>query len=665
MDFSKRGAFLIVLSVLLMASMVSAAIVITPVESVYNINDKFNPIFNLRPAQDTNGFFVATLVCEGRSVEFYRSPLNLAGGEERTIDLSFDLDNSIIAGISGNCLIRADYGDETVSGKTFTISGDVEVSLEIDVLDYRPGELVSLVGSAVKTNGETLSGFIDISISGMEFSETIASDGGTFVTEFVIPEKAGAGDYEILAVAYEQDGNDRITNTGQVTGTITVAQVIQTVEVALNVEVVVPENELSYSVVVYDQAGQFVEGEAIVIITDSEGFKISEALLKTSESNVLYIESNFTPGDWQIYAKVENIETTRKFKVEQYEKLSFSLENKILDVTNIGNIPYNGPIEISIGPVNEIKEIKDLAVGEVKRYKLIAPDGDYEINVNTGSERAELGRALLTGNAISVDDIGGAIGNNLFVLVIVIIILAALVVVVYIYRKRKKASFIGKTSGSFTPTKFDGSAVEEKMPSSKVSSNVIDKGEKQESIVIALNVKNLSKLQSSGSEGLKAIDSALWKAKESGAKIYSDGNFRVVVLAPALTKGKEVTVKGISVAENLGRRIGEYNKRAKIAVDFGIGVNIGDLIVESTGADKFRFISLDNTISAAKRVSQDADSEVLLSEKARRKSAGKIRVTKKGTLFKLEKITDRSVHSDFISKFKNRQKIAAEKEKKK
>jgi len=664
MVFGKRGALLIVLSVLLLSSLASAAIVITPTKSLYNVGDNFDVNIAVRPTKATNDFFIATLVCEGRAIEFYKSPLKIAGGEEREISISTSLDNFIIAGISGDCLIRADYGDETVSGKTFTISGDVEVSLDIDVLDYRPGELVSLVGTAVKSNGESLSGFIDISVSGMEFSETIASDGGTFMTEFVIPENANAGSYEILVVAYEQDNNDRITNSGQISGTIKVAQVIQKVEVALNVETIIPENELSYTIVVYDQAEQFVEGEAIVVITNSEGFKISEALLKTSESNGLYIEPNFTPGDWQIYAKVQGVETTRKFKVEQYEKLAFNLESKILDVTNIGNIPYNGPIEISIGDVNEIKEIKDLAVGEVKRYKLVAPDGDYEIRVNTGNERSELGRALLTGNAISVEDVGGAIRNNLLVLVIIIVVLAILVVVVYRYRKKRKDKFIGKTSGSFTPTKFDGSAVEEKAPSSKVSSNVIDKGEKQESIVIALNVKNLSKLQSSGGEGLKVIDSALWKAKESGAKIYSDGNYRVVVLAPALTKSKDVIVKGLSVAEDLGRRLSEYNKRSKGAIEFGVGVNVGELIVESTGADKFRFISLDNTISAAKRVSQDSVSEVLLSEKARRKSAGKIKVTKKGALFRLEKITDRSAHADFISKFKNRQKIAAEKAKK-
>ena len=55
---------------------------------------------------------------------------------------------------------------------------------------------------------------------------------------------------------------------------------------------------------------------------------------------------------WIVSLDVEEAETIRKLFVAELEKVSFSLENEILSVTNVGNVPFTDAVEITIGEVN-------------------------------------------------------------------------------------------------------------------------------------------------------------------------------------------------------------------------------------------------------------------------------------------------------------------------
>ncbi len=647
----EKGGILFVFVMILLMSVASAGIVISPTKAVYNAGDEFDVTISVKPTKTTRDFLTAGFVCAGRAIEIYKAPLTLDAGVKKDVQILTSLDSFIIGEIGGDCFVRADYGEESVTGKNFQISWNVDVGFELNEDTYDPGKDVSVIGQAVKSNGEALEGFVDISVTELGYSSTSDVTAGRFNLSFSIPDNAAAGSYNLIVSAYELEGEET-TNKGQSNGIIKVRQIMKKVDVALESQEVMPENEISYSVVAYDQSGGFIPADATVIIRDPNGNDVKKSLAKTSEGEKFYVFGNSTPGSWKIYAKVEGLETQKEFSVLEYEKISFTLEDKMLSVNNIGNVPFSGPVEISIGGVSEVKEIENLEVGESKKYKLVAPDGQYEILVNDGGEKQNLGKTLLTGRAISVDDIGGVFGNSAIILMIVPLILAVLVVVIYLYRRKKKREFIGKTSGSFTQK---GTEMPVKKPNISYDSATIDKGTKQESIIVALGIKNMAELRDSDSGGLNAVDSALWKAKESGAKIYSEGDYRLIVLAPVLTKDKDFMLKGVRIAEDLSRILNEYNKRTGMKIKFGIGVNVGNLAVESSEEGKFKFISLDNTISAAKRIAQEANSKVIISEKARSVNVGKIKVKKaegKDNLFELEKVTDRSAYQDYIQNFK-------------
>ncbi|MFH1290914.1 MAG: hypothetical protein ABIH92_05940, partial [Nanoarchaeota archaeon] len=62
-------------------------------------------------------------------------------------------------------------------------------------------------------------------------------------------------------------------------------------------------------------------------------------------------------------------------------------------------------------------------------------------------------------------------------------------------------------------------------------------------------------------------------------------------------------------------------------IEFGIGINTGQLIIEEKEG-KFKFISLGNTITTAKKISQQSISNILLSDAFHEKTRGKIRSLK-------------------------------------
>ena len=89
--------------------------------------------------------------------------------------------------------------------------------------------------------------------------------------------------------------------------------------------------------------------------------------------------------------------------MEEFKEIQTSLINNTLIVTNIGNVRYVGPLEISIGSSVEVKQI-DLEIGESKNFNLHAPDGTYLIRTNNGNNASVLGNVALTGNAVRVSD---------------------------------------------------------------------------------------------------------------------------------------------------------------------------------------------------------------------------------------------------------------------
>jgi hypothetical protein len=655
----KKEKFLLLalaLSILILSN-ASAEILFSQPKSLYNVGDSFDISITLKSSVDTSNFLTADLVCGTKTLEIYKSPVSIKQGEEKAFSISTVLGNFLISGVNGECHVNANFGDENSQSQTFEVTDNVKVVLNVPGAIFNPGDTVQLKGTATKLNTENLNGFVEISIPDMNFSFIGAVSDGAYNTSFVISSNAKAGTYEIIVTAYDKDSSGAIMNQGETTSTFKVKQLMKNLDIAIDAASIMPEKEISFTVLAYDQAGDYINTEASTSIITSTGLEKKSFVLKTGETSKYLIETSFEPGSWKIKAKSGDLEVQKEFFVEELKKIDFSLENNSLTVKNNGNIPYTGFVEVSIGGITQVKPLDALGVGQTKTFKLAAPNGQYEIQVTDGNQKVSLGTAFLTGRAISVSDTAQTLASNWWILAWFLIIIVLIVAALLIYKKVAKKKFIGKASGAFTPsTKSKPTGFSEK--SIATQAGVLNKGTKQECAIISLCIKNLEDLQTANSDGLKTVDSALWQAKESGAKIYTDGRFRVAVLAPTLAKQEtEIPLAGARIAEQIERIISEYNKRSAQKVDFGIAVNLGELIYESVGG-KLKFISPDNSVAQTKKISQFPNKEVVLSSKVHAKTLSKLKSIKlqDRELWKLEKITDRTAHIDFINRFKESQK---------
>ncbi len=96
----------------------------------------------------------------------------------------------------------------------------------------------------------------------------------------------------------------------------------------------------------------------------------------------------------------------------------------------------------------------------------------------------------------------------------------------------------------------------------------------------------------------------------------------------------------------------EHNRKFKGHVFFGLGVGSGEIISE-IGNEGFKFSSIGNVITGSKKIAEESEGYVLLSDQVRRKVIETVKTEKiEGKdLWKISRITEREKHKDFLRRF--------------
>jgi hypothetical protein len=169
---------------------------------------------------------------------------------------------------------------------------------------------------------------------------------------------------------------------------------------------------IEFKIVLYDDADNKIEGIVNYHIEDDYSEIISQGVVNSGETINFRLPEDSLEGSWQISASYEDILINRLFSVGELEKAEIKLEGDQLVVTNIGNIVYNRPILIYIGEHYETALVP-LDIGQTKKIKLTAPEGNYNIKVDDGVQEVVFEGISLTGNVVGLESVskGGFFGR--------------------------------------------------------------------------------------------------------------------------------------------------------------------------------------------------------------------------------------------------------------
>lgn len=630
-------------------SLVVAEMSISEPLGTYNLKDKLYLTVSGIRGEDSGNFNI-DLVCGNKTINIAKiSARSFPTAKDSSYELPFkildkdDLEIENITDIVGNCQITAYVGQNAVSTKVFIITDKIIVTPALDKNSYNPKESITLKVEAVKANGDLFNGFIEVTEATF-FSK--AMEAGQMTNTFSLSETLEAGTYYLNITAYDLGSGGRL-NTGSSRISFEINQIATSIILTMSDNAATPGEEFTISAEVFDQSGKEMGGKVSGKLISPSGEE-REILMNTKDYFKVNFPANATAGIWKLRMFFDKIGEEREIEMKELQKVSLEIEGSVLIVTNIGNARYNKTINVQIG--NETKELNlNIGIGEQRKFNLGAPKGEYDVLIDDG-ENSLSKQVLLTGRAISIDDLEkGTFRNYLFLWVFLIVLFGGVGIVML--RKSQKTTALNEKNSveksnffSRIMKKIKGSKRQESMDKIAYEKNKTDKktldltsgktlgaesalvlkGEKYPSAIISLSIKNYGSLGSHAKESLLKLVNDIDTKK---GLIDWKSDYVFIIFSPIVTKTYANEILASKVAFALWKALNEYNKKSKEKIEFNIGVNSGDIIA-SKNKDKLEYTGVGNVVSLAKRISDSDSGKILISDSVRKKGIRDISVKK-------------------------------------
>jgi class 3 adenylate cyclase len=609
------------------------------------------------------------LICSDEPINLYHNV-----PEAKIVTIKRKLIPTYIGKQEGTCNIYAEYASDSRTTPDFEINKKITVKIPIEEINLYAGKNIIIKGEATKANnlaaGRNQEAFVDI-ILDENTTLTQSVNEGLFSVNFSVPLTTHAGAYSLRFFVYEKDENDEISNSGETSTRLIVLQKPAKVSVAIDKTTVSPEQNISLIPFIYDAAGDSIKDQLVLRILDVSKNIIYESVVNAEEEINFELNSTTLPGYSSVIVEKGNLSTEKTYYISELKKISAQIKDGKVIITNTGNIPYGGAVEITFGGENFVKDL-ELGYQESKSFDLTAPDGYYNVNINDGNSIFSQTGVSLTGNTVSLRDSGVRVGDFLSRYPIVWIFLS-MVMGLFVFTYYKKStqnkrlevvSFNKKDKQQLQTIKAKGGIeivnpgkIIERIVSNeevrKAEQVTVLHGQKQNSSIVAIKIKN----------DIKGIaEDNVTKALEYGYKqkavSYSSGDSVVLIFSPRLTRKAANEESAIKVAIEIDNFLKEHNRKFRNdKIQYGIGVNSGDIINKLNGK-VLQFANINRTISLAKKVADLATDEVLLSKDVHEKTMNSVKSEKiaSGTmdLFSVKRVVDTQASQKFIGEFLKR-----------
>jgi len=627
----------------LLIQLASAQIILSQPKSLYNLGDDFEVDVQISGLQE--GYMDVDLVCNGNTENIYHGIV-----DENGIIINRKLIPLYIGNLSGNCYINSNYGSFKQVSQNFKISKGISISPDILELNIFAGESVIIKGGAIKDNnklvGQDIKGFVEVSLEGESKVVGKVID-GQFSVNFSTQENIKAGTYSILIKIYEEDNQGNKLSMGEARADLIVNQELKNIEIAIDKQIVNPGENISIIAYLSDKSGDRMEGDVSLVIEDSLGEVVYQKLVSSDKETSFSLPLDHDPGYSKIIIKKSNIVKEKVFEVTELEKIKIEGRNDSLLITNIGNVDYDKIIDIQIGDETILKQI-ELKRGESKSYWISAPDGKYNVDVRDEKGRVFQDWIALTGHSVDVKEDRTKLDILTLVWIWVIVIMGMVSFLLY-KRGVKTKSYSFPVNGKKTPKQekvvsLDNEGVKNSVK--QAEHILVLNGQKQQASIIAIKIKEKLTKQAH-QELIKTI-----QFKEDKSVLCQLNNYYLIIFSPLLTKTFKNEESAIKLALKIEDRLREHNRKFKDKIEFGIGVNSGE-IINKLENNVLKFSSIGTTISMAKKAADASEGEVLLSRSIHEKTMTHVKAEKSGKklgeedLFMIKKL----VHSDNNKKF--------------
>ncbi len=207
------------------------------------------------------------------------------------------------------------------------------------------------------------------------------------------------------------------------------------------------DDNINFRITIYDNGNNKINGEASYIIKDYSERVVGRGSSNSGEDLSFKLPKNPIQGVWKMSANYEEDSVTELFNVGDVKRADIRLEGDSLIIENTGNVAYDNTLLITIGSDFQTEKVY-LAIGEVRKFRLTAPAGDYTVKVDDGSVGKNLvfNGVSLTGNVVGLESVteGNFLQRYPLVMVFLVVVFIGFFVLSFVMRRKGSLKLKGK-----------------------------------------------------------------------------------------------------------------------------------------------------------------------------------------------------------------------------
>ena len=297
--------------------------------------------------------------------------------------LSYDMDTTDVPG--GEYKVEVDarnnFGNLIVaSAGEFTLISKIDVNAHSVKVHYLPKEKVKISGTASVLGGKLKNGIVYVTMDENKYETNLR--GGNFDLDFLLLNVIESGKHDVEVKVEDESGNFGLYSFSIIVDPIPTKIIIVADKEAIN-----PGEKISIRAFLRDQAAMDIDESITLKVVNDKDEEYYDSVKNTGEEAIVTLAEDVVPGNYFIRGSFGDIEGEKLFIVGEVELLNYVMDGQILVVTNVGNIPYEGPLQIEMsgsGKTSSISRKLNLGVGQEERIDLGVDraTAEYDVLVN-------------------------------------------------------------------------------------------------------------------------------------------------------------------------------------------------------------------------------------------------------------------------------------------